>query len=119
MHEGTERLPSHDSANTSAMECPDWCVAAHSVHVGEEDWIHVGEPLPVADGGTTARLCMSVDPGTGAVDGPYVLIGSSEYTPDAAVALGRALVGLAELVLERPPQRSRPVARNARLPTFD
>ncbi|MFI7493567.1 DUF6907 domain-containing protein [Kocuria sp. M4R2S49] len=95
MHEGTERLPGPDDANTSAAECPDWCVAGHGVHGGEEDWIHVGEPLFVADGGTTARLCMSVDPETGARDGPYVLIGSSEYTPAAALALGRALMAMA------------------------
>jgi hypothetical protein len=64
------------------------------MHLGEEDWLHVGEPVALADG-VLARLCLSVDPDTGAKDGPYVVVGSSEYTLDEAAALGAALVDMA------------------------
>jgi hypothetical protein len=37
---------------------------------------------------------MSVDPETGVQDGPYVLIGSTELSLDAAAALGNALIRL-------------------------
>ena len=103
MHEGIERFAAQGDAGTPATVCPGWCVAGHGVQSGQEDWIHLGEPVVVADGGITARLCMSVNPGTGAVDGPYVLFGSSEYTPVPVKALGRALLRLAELALETTP----------------
>lgn len=74
--------------------CPHWCVSGHGVQHGEEDWLHLGEPLTVVRG-IRARLCMSVDPRTGAVDGPYVLVGATEYTLVEAEALGAALVELA------------------------
>ncbi|GAA1765230.1 DUF6907 domain-containing protein [Kocuria aegyptia] len=74
--------------------CPHWCVSGHGVHRGEEDWLHQGEPLMVARG-VVARLCMSVNPDTGAVDGPYVLVGTTEHTLSEAEALGAALVALA------------------------
>jgi hypothetical protein len=74
--------------------CPRWCSTRHGASLGEEDWIHVGEPLTIADG-TLAQLCMSIDPDTGAADGPYVLIGSAEYSLAEAEALGSALLTLA------------------------
>jgi hypothetical protein len=74
--------------------CPEWCVIQHGVHRGEDDWLHLGEPVALADG-LLARLCLSVDPQTGADDGPYVLVGWSEYTLDEAAALGAALVAMA------------------------
>jgi hypothetical protein len=74
--------------------CPRWCVTHHGVHLGEEDWIHTSEPVMIADG-TVARLCMSIDPGTGANDGPYVLIGDSELTLTEAAELGSSLLALA------------------------
>jgi hypothetical protein len=74
--------------------CRRWCVTQHGVDSGEEDWIHTSAPVPVADG-LMARLCMSVDPATGAEDGPYILIGTSEYTVAEASALARALIELA------------------------
>ena len=77
----------------AAARCPSWCVTRHGVHRGEEDWLHLGEPIPVAEG-IQARRCMSVDPETGLQDGPYVLIGSIELTLPAAAALGAALVQL-------------------------
>ncbi|WP_137123496.1 DUF6907 domain-containing protein [Segeticoccus rhizosphaerae] len=74
--------------------CPRWCVTAHGMHLGEDDWVHMGEPVALADG-VLARLCLSVDPRSGAKDGPYVVVGSSEYTLDEAAALGVALVAMA------------------------
>lgn len=74
--------------------CPPWCVAAHGMHLGEDDWVHVGEPVALADG-VLAQLCLSVDPQTGAKDGPYVVVGWSEYTLDETAALGAALVAMA------------------------
>jgi hypothetical protein len=38
---------------------------------------------------------MSIDPGTGEVDGPYVLIGTSEYSMSQAVDLAEGLLRLA------------------------
>lgn len=95
MPRAIERHSRRTAAVVPARRCPAWCVAGHGVHAGEEDWVHVGEPLVVSDGGTTARLCMSVDPATGDQDGPYILIGSIEYTPAAALALAQALMALA------------------------
>ena len=74
--------------------CPSWCVAGHGVHLGEEDWVHLGEPLPMTDG-VSAQLCMSIDPVTGTQDGPYVLIGGTEYTLAAAASLASSLMSLA------------------------
>lgn len=59
--------------------CPSWCVSAHSAYDGEESWLHLGEPVVVAEG-LTAVLCLSTDPQTGAADGPYVLVGTRELS---------------------------------------
>ncbi len=64
------------------------------MHVGEEDWLHLSEPLPVADG-VSARLCLSIDPLTSVQDGPYIVIGSQEYTLPQAQALGASLLAMA------------------------
>lgn len=74
--------------------CPPWCTAQHGVRLGEDDWIHIGEPIELADG-VLALLCLSIDPLTDTEDGPYVLIGWSEYTLDEAAALGAALMAMA------------------------
>lgn len=94
MHEGIENERPGVDVRSPGRICPGWCVARHGAQLGEEDWVHVGEPLTVAEG-VTAHLCMSVDPGCGEADGPYVLIGVSEYTPAAAAELGRTLMELA------------------------
>lgn len=85
-----------DDAPFVSRTCPPWCVAAHGVQDGEEDWIHSSEPVMVT--GMSARACMSIDPDTGAVDGPYVLLGESELTMDETRALGASLIELAGLV---------------------
>jgi hypothetical protein len=74
--------------------CPSWCATRHGVHVGEEDWLHLSEPLPVAEG-VSAWLCLSIDPLTSAQDGPYMVIGSREYTLPQAQALGASLLAMA------------------------
>jgi hypothetical protein len=74
--------------------CPPWCVSPHADGRGEDDWLHVGEPV-VLTTGVSALPCMSVDPDTGVVDGPYVLIGETEYTLEETAQLGAALISLA------------------------
>jgi len=76
------------------MHCPDWCVICHDPQLGEENWLHLSEPLTLDDG-VVARLCLSAEPGEGAADCPYVLIGTTEYTVQEAEALGATLVALA------------------------
>jgi hypothetical protein len=88
------RRPTAPLASTAAQTCPPWCVADHGTNRGEDDQVHTGEPVELADG-VLARLCLSVDPRTGAQDGPYVLVGWSEYTLDEATALGSALIAMA------------------------
>jgi hypothetical protein len=82
-------------SSTPAGSCPPWCVADHGRHPGEDDRVHTGEPIELADG-ILARLCLSVDPRTGAEDGPYVLVGWTEYTLDEAEGLGAALTAMAK-----------------------
>ncbi len=84
-------------AEASRTACPGWCVASHGDHGGEEDWVHTGEPLNVAEG-VDAHGCMSVDPTTGAVDGPFVIIGWRQYTPAQAEALATSLLDMARRV---------------------
>ena len=81
--------------------CPEWCVTAHDPSRGEEDWVHLSEPLVLTDG-VMARLCMSVDPATGEQDGPYVLVGDEQLTPEQAERLGIELSALAAQA-SRPP----------------
>ena len=85
-------VPNHSAP---PIGCPWWCTSEHGVQTGEEDWIHLGAPLPIAEG-VNARLCMSCDPVTGQQDGPLVLIGDREYSADEADALGISLTELAE-----------------------
>jgi hypothetical protein len=73
--------------------CPSWCVLGHGVHLGEEDQVHVSAQLCVRN--TLIRLCTSIDPGTGLQDGPYVMMGSNEYTLGEVDALVEALTALA------------------------
>lgn len=74
--------------------CPPWCVLGHGVQLGEEDQVHVSDQLCVRN--TLIRLCTSIDPVTGLQDGPYVMMGSQEYTLDQADSLLDALSSLAE-----------------------
>ncbi len=75
--------------------CPPWCVTRHGALCGEEDGVHTSAPVTVAEG-VEATTCMSVDPETGVVDGPHVMIGSTEHAPAEVVVLATALLALAE-----------------------
>lgn len=83
-----------DVGHARGSMCPGWCITTHGSLPGEEDWVHEGAEVAIVDG-LTARLCMSVDPLTGAQDGPHVLIGSEELTLSAASELGSRLHALA------------------------
>lgn len=74
--------------------CPEWCVQRHGIRQGEDDQVHVSGVLLVR--GTSVRLCATIDPTTQAADGPYVLIGSEEYTLHEADALIDALTHLVD-----------------------
>ena len=82
-----------ETAAAVANTCPRWCFTDHGVHLGEEDWVHLSQPVRLADG-RVARMCMSIDPDTGAKDGPFVLIGETELTVDQAKAVGESLIRL-------------------------
>ncbi len=86
---------SPETERVASTECPGWCTSEHGVQSGEEDWVHLGAPLAIAEG-IDARLMMSCDPVTGEQDGPFVLIGDREYTADEATVLGVSLQELAE-----------------------
>lgn len=74
--------------------CPDWCARRHGEHAGEDDSVHVSGQLMVRR--SLLRLCMTVDPETGEQDGPYVLVGSDEYTLHEADVLIAALTQLVD-----------------------
>lgn len=76
------------------LDCPCWCVTRHNPARGEDDWVHEGAPLQVEDD-VAARLCVSVNPSNGDIDGPYVLVGARELTVEQAEALGVSFIGLA------------------------
>ena len=75
--------------------CPAWCVTEHGQLDGEEDHLHTGAGLQLAHG-VTAQLCATIDPHTGATDGPYVLVESAEWTLERARSIGHALIALTE-----------------------
>jgi hypothetical protein len=77
-----------------AAACPEWCAMKHAERQGEDDHVHVGGALLVRR--TVLRLCATVDPETGASDGPYVLVGPDEYTLHEAEALIGALTQLVD-----------------------
>ena len=66
----------------------------HGVNLGEDDHVHVSAQLCVRN--TLIRLCSSLDPETGEVDGPYLLMGHHEYTLTEVDELVRALSALSE-----------------------
>jgi hypothetical protein len=77
-------------------------VQRHGIRQGEDDSIHVSRELLVR--GTSLRLCTTVDPTTTEVEGPYVLVGSEEYSLHEADALIDALTQLVDegMAISRP-----------------
>ena len=94
MPESTDDRSGNPSEQLTRAACPPWCATGHGVHLGEEDWIHLGEPVPLTDG-VSARLCMTIDPSATVEDGPYVVVGTSEYSLVEAQALGASLMAMA------------------------
>lgn len=76
------------------LSCPSWCTVRHRADRGEEDLVHVSGALVVRR--TLLRLAMTVDPDTGQPDGPYVLVGSDEYSLHEADVLIAALTQLVD-----------------------
>jgi hypothetical protein len=64
--------------DASPGTCPTWCTRRHGENAGEEDLVHISDSVFVRN--TMIRLCTSIDPATGMQDGPYVLVGSEEYS---------------------------------------
>jgi hypothetical protein len=83
------------AAALRSTSCPPWCVTAHDPSRGEDDWLHQGEPVTLADG-VRATVSMSIDPTTGDHDGPYVLIGDTQHTPEDAERIAAELSLLAQ-----------------------
>ncbi|GAA1429233.1 hypothetical protein GCM10009616_10850 [Microlunatus lacustris] len=96
----TEDLSRDILPRAAALGCPPWCVTGHGVHLGEEDWLHCSEPLPLTDG-VAAQLCLSIDPTTRTEDGPYLVVGSTEYSLEDAQALALRLLTLASTGSDR------------------
>ena len=94
MPQPTDGDPGVVSGTLARAACPAWCATGHGVHSGEEDWVHLGEPLLLTDD-VSARLCMTIDPSATIEDGPYVIIGTSEYSLHDAQALGASLMAMA------------------------
>ncbi len=94
MPESTKDRSQSVSGTQARATCPPWCATGHGVHSGEEDWVHLGEPVPLT-AGVSAQLCMTIDPLATIEDGPYVVVGSSEYTLPEAEALGAKLMAMA------------------------
>ena len=80
---------------TSGLDaCPSWCTVEHGVLSGEDDHLHTGDQLKIADDVVTF-LCYSVDPTTGQADGPRVMINSTECSPEEIRSLALVLLTLA------------------------
>jgi hypothetical protein len=74
--------------------CPAWCTAQHGIYAGEDDHLHTGAKLYLTTE-ISARLCATIDPATGATDGPYLLVNGEEWTLEHARSVGEALDALA------------------------
>ena len=82
------------SSTSRPATCPAWCGVRHGQHVGEDDNVHVSVALLVKQ--SVLRLCATIDPVAGTVDGPYVLIDSREFSLSEVNLLLDALTDLVE-----------------------
>jgi hypothetical protein len=82
------------NAEVKSVSCPKWCARRHGEQVGEEDGVHVSGTLQVRR--TILRLAATVDPETGAKEGPFILVGPDEYTLHEADVLIAALTQLVD-----------------------
>jgi hypothetical protein len=85
-----------DVSTAVANICPCWCAVHHVGHGVEErgDLAHISGALLVKR--TVLRLAASIDPDTGAQDGPVVYVGDEEYTLYQAEVLIDALMHLVD-----------------------
>jgi hypothetical protein len=83
------------SSESPARRCPSWCALRHDRYQGEENLVHVSEGRFVRN--TLVRICMTMDPQTGRTDGPFVLLGTDEYSLDEVAALVDVLRDLLNL----------------------
>lgn len=75
-----------------AAGCPSWCVADHA-----DDStlvVHRGRPVALCEG-VEGHVRLAVDRRTGAVEGPAVVIGTTEYSPGEVGVLAHLLLDLA------------------------
>jgi hypothetical protein len=77
-------------AAAAQRACPTWCTGRHDVG----DDVHVGGALQVRD--TLLRLVSAAEPQMGEGAGPYVVVGSLEYTLHEADVLIAALTQLVD-----------------------
>lgn len=82
--------------------CPTWCALHHGRHHRENDQVHASGALMVRH--TVLRLWLKHDPATGVQDGPYVLLGTEEYSLHEADALVDALTQLVDRAAEVTPR---------------
>jgi hypothetical protein len=92
--------------------CPPWCAMRHGIHQGEEDLVHVSTQECVRD--TLLRLAATIDADTGEQDGPYLLMGSHEFSMAELDALIQALHSMRDLARQgRIPQQPEGVPARA------
>ena len=95
-----EPLEEDATMSSSILErvdtCPPWCTAVHGTYTDDLDALHSADEVPLASS-LTAQLCCSVDPLTGEVDGPFIVVGREEWSPQRTAEVGLALLRLAAL----------------------
>ena len=84
-----------NSGESHARHTPAWCVLQHGDYTDDEDQVHVSDSTVVRH--TMVRLCMTADPVTGMQDGPYILLGSDEYSIEDTALLIQALTSLLDV----------------------
>ncbi len=92
MREGSSTMV-RGSCDRRPAICPAWCAIRHDRRSGVDD-VHVSGALLVRR--TVLRLYATIDPDTAAQDGPYVWVGSEEYSLHEAEALIGALTQLVD-----------------------
>ena len=86
---------SHTPTAPEAGPCPAWCVVRHDRSgLDDQGHLHIGGALLVRR--TELRLCATIDPLAGTAEGPYVLVGSEEFTLHEAEVLLSALTQLVD-----------------------
>lgn len=92
--------------------CPPWCVMAHGIRDGEDDWLHLSDAVYIG-AGVSGVVAMTADPEGHYVDGPRALVGSEELDAAQLLRIAAGLTALAatldrhpSVVTERPSGRA-------------